>query len=74
MAPFLNSLVSCVQSAFVKTRNIHDNFLYICSLIRRLHRSKTPTLFLKLDIVKAFDIVRWDYLLDLLRKRGSPLR
>lgn len=36
--------------------------------------SKTPTLFLKLDIAKAFDSVRWDYLLELLQKRGLPTR
>ncbi|WVZ98186.1 hypothetical protein U9M48_043655 [Paspalum notatum var. saurae] len=35
-----------------------------------LHRAKIPTLFLKLDIAKAFDSVRWDYLLDLLHQLG----
>nr|CCI55298.1 PH01B001G05.21 [Phyllostachys edulis] len=74
VAPFLDNLVSQAQSAFIKMRSIHDNFLFVRNLVRRLHCSRTPTLFLKLDIAKAFDSVRWDYLLDLLQKRGFPLR
>jgi len=29
LAPHLNSLVSNCQSAFIKKRSIHDNFLYV---------------------------------------------
>lgn len=72
LAPHLNQLISPCQSAFIKGRSIHDNFMYVRNLARRLHRNKTPTLFLKLDISKAFDSVRWDYLLTLLQKRGFP--
>jgi hypothetical protein len=35
-----------------------------------LHRAKIPSLFLKLDIAKAFDSVRWDYLLEVLQVLG----
>lgn len=31
-------------------------------------------MFLKLDIVKAFDFIRWDYLLSLLQHMGFPMR
>jgi len=57
----LDALVSRAQNAFIKKRSIHDNFLYTQNLIRELHRASKPTLFLKLDIAKAFDTVRWDY-------------
>jgi hypothetical protein len=39
---------------------------------RRLHNAKNPALLLKLDIKKAFDLVRWDHLVDYLQKRGVP--
>ncbi|KAF0912004.1 hypothetical protein E2562_012812 [Oryza meyeriana var. granulata] len=39
-------------------------------MARRFHQTHTPILLLKLDITKAFDTVRWDYLLDLMHKRG----
>lgn len=74
LGPFMNELVSKAQSAFIKKRSIHDNFLYVKIFVRRLHRSKTPTLLFKLDIRKAFDSVRWDYILDLLQKRGFSSR
>ena len=74
LAPHMNDIVSTNQSAFIKTRSIHDNFLAVRNTARRLHRNRTPTLFLKLDIAKAFDSMRWDYLLSLLRHLGFPVR
>jgi hypothetical protein len=35
-------------------------------LIKELHRKKISSLFIKLDIMKAFDSVSWDYQLDLM--------
>lgn len=64
----LNELVSRAQSAFIKRPSIQDNFLYMQNLIRALHRSKQSALFLKLDIAKAFDNVRWDYLMEVLEQ------
>ena len=66
----LDKLVSRAQSAFIKKRSIHDNFLYTQNLIRELHKAKRPSLFLKLDIAKAFDTVRWDYLQEVLQQLG----
>ncbi|CAN6246948.1 unnamed protein product [Urochloa humidicola] len=74
LAPELNALISRAQSAFIKKRSIQDNFLYTQNLIRALHRKKRPGLFLKLDIAKAFDSVRWDYLLEVLQQLGFGSR
>jgi len=38
--------------------------------VKRLHTSKTPALFMKLDIQKAFDTVSWSYLLEVLQALG----
>lgn len=74
LAPFIHTLISQSQSAFIKAGSIHQNFLYVCNLARKLHRTKKPTLLLKLDIKKAFDSVCWDYLLELLSRRGFPAK
>jgi hypothetical protein len=66
LAGELEEMVSRAQSAFIKKRSIQDNFLYTQNLVRSLHRNKQPTVFLKLDIAKAFDSVRWDFLLEVL--------
>ncbi|WVZ91916.1 hypothetical protein U9M48_038027 [Paspalum notatum var. saurae] len=74
LAPRMNEIVSVYQSAFIKRRSIHDNFMAVRGVIRRYHRNKTPALFLKLDIAKAFGSVRWEYLLVLLERIGFPVR
>jgi retron-type reverse transcriptase len=70
LAPQLNSLVSNCQSVFIKKRSLHDNFLYIQGVVRKLHRQKILALFMKLDIHKAFDTVNWGYLLEVLQALG----
>jgi hypothetical protein len=70
LAPILPDIVSKCQSAFVKKRSIHDNFLHVQNLIKELHSSKTACLFLKLDISKAFDSVGWAYLLEVMSALG----
>jgi hypothetical protein len=47
-------------------RRIHDNFLCVQNLARKLHRSKTPMFLFMLDIRKVFESVGWDYLIDKL--------
>jgi hypothetical protein len=74
LASRIDELVGIEQSAFIKGRCIQDNFIYVRALLRRLHRSKTPSLLMKLDISKAFDSVSWVYLLDMLRVRGFGVR
>jgi hypothetical protein len=57
LSPFMNDLVSKEQSAFIKKRSIHDNFLYVKNLATRFHKAKTPALLFKLDIRKAFESI-----------------
>jgi hypothetical protein len=66
LAPYIDSLVSNVQSAFIQCRYIHDNYLYVRNLARAYHWKKTLALLMKLDILKAFDSVSWEYLIELL--------
>jgi hypothetical protein len=43
------------QSAFIKGRNLHDNFLLVRQLARKINRRKEPGVLLKLDLARAFD-------------------
>lgn len=74
LSTVLTELVSRNQSAFMRKRSIHDNFLYTQNFIRDMHKAKRPTLFLKLDIAKAFDSVRWDYLMEVMEKMGFGVK
>lgn len=70
----MSNIISKSQSAFLCGRSIHDNYLYVRNMVKRFQQNKTPTLLVKLDISKAFDSVRWDYLLSLLEHLGFPSR
>jgi len=65
-----NFLVSTNQSAFIRRRCIYDNFILVQQTIKILHQQKVPSLFLKLDISKAFDSVSWAFLLEVLTHLG----
>jgi hypothetical protein len=74
LAPAMQQIISKSQSAFIRGHNIHDNFMYVCNMVRQFHKNKTPMLLVKLDISMAFDLVRWDYILSLLQHMGFPDR
>lgn len=74
LAPLLPNLVSTNQSAFVRGRNIHDNFLFVQQMVKGLHRKKEAHILLKLDISKAFDSVSWSFLLEVLQHLGFGQR
>jgi hypothetical protein len=57
LGPELDYLISNNQTAFVRRRCIHDSFVYVKEVIERLHKKKTPALFIKLDVSKTFDTV-----------------
>jgi hypothetical protein len=57
LSPYMDYLVSNAKSAFINSRCLQDNFLYVRNLTRAYHRKKTPALLMKLVITKAFDSV-----------------
>lgn len=70
LAPLLPGMISGNQTAFIKGRSIHDNFLLVQQLARTLHKSKEPHVLLKLDMSRAFDSVSWSFLLEVRRHLG----
>jgi hypothetical protein len=70
LAPRMAELVSSNQSAFIRGRCIHDNFILVRQSAVTLHRRKKPVLLFKLDVAHAFDSVSWPFLLSVLQLRG----
>lgn len=70
----LNLLIKSEQSAFMKRRSILDNIATVKELIFSMHKYRSSGHILKVDFVKAFDTVDWNFLLDLLLARGFARR
>jgi hypothetical protein len=69
----LPCLVGKFQTAFVKGRRIGDNILLAQELFRNYHRDKgSPRCAIKVDLMKAYDTVRWDFINNVLKIVGFP--
>uniref|UniRef100_A0A8R7Q748 Reverse transcriptase domain-containing protein n=1 Tax=Triticum urartu TaxID=4572 RepID=A0A8R7Q748_TRIUA len=70
LSPLLPKIITQAQCAFVNSRSIHENFKFVRSAARQLHQRKTKAILMKIDISKAFDTLSWEFLLEVLRRRG----
>ncbi|GJW69692.1 RNA-directed DNA polymerase, eukaryota [Tanacetum coccineum] len=70
LASVIADLVSDTQSAFVAGRQILDGPFILNEILHWCKRKKKHAMFFKVDFAKAYDSVRWDYLLDVLEAFG----
>ncbi|GKA02877.1 hypothetical protein Tco_0675658 [Tanacetum coccineum] len=79
MKDCLTGLVSLNQSAFVPGRRISDNILLTQELMHNYHLDRGPPhCAFKVNIQKAYDMVDWDFLKDVLTggiglRQGDPM-
>lgn len=63
----LPHIIDPAQSGFVRGRRIIDNIFLTQEIMRDYHKSSSsPKCALKVDIMKAYDNVRWEFLWDTL--------
>ncbi|KAK9704967.1 hypothetical protein RND81_07G023700 [Saponaria officinalis] len=69
----LPDIISSNQSAFIKGRDIVENVL-ICQDLVRLYgrRSCSPRILMKIDLMKAYDSIEWEFLGGMLQALGFP--
>nr|GEX60977.1 RNA-directed DNA polymerase, eukaryota [Tanacetum cinerariifolium] len=70
LATAITDLVSETQYAFGSNRQILDGPFILNELIAWWKRKKKQAMIFKVDFAKAYDSVRWDYLLDVLHAFG----
>ena len=58
------------QSAFMKGRGLLESVLLANEVIEDVRRRRRRGVFLKVDFEKAYDSVRWSFLLDMLNRLG----
>lgn len=63
----LSSLICWNQSAFVEERRIIDNILLALEIVKDYDKPKGKSgSTLKIDIMEAFDSVRWKFVVNIL--------
>ena len=63
-------IISQSQNAFVEGRQILDAVLIVNEVVDSTLRRKEKGILCKLDIEKAYDHIRWDFLLQTLKRKG----
>nr|GFA27268.1 RNA-directed DNA polymerase, eukaryota [Tanacetum cinerariifolium] len=66
----ISDLVSNTQSAFVASRQILDGPFILNEFLSWCKRKRKQALVFKVDFAKAYDSIRWDFLLDVLSAFG----
>ncbi|GJU31914.1 RNA-directed DNA polymerase, eukaryota [Tanacetum coccineum] len=70
----LGDIVNKVQSAFVADRQILDDPFMLNKLVQWCKLKKKQSMIFKVDFEKTYDLVRWDYLDDILNNFGFGVR
>jgi hypothetical protein len=70
LKPILLFIISKEQSGYVKGRKIMERVILFHEIIHLLKITRTPGMFLKLDLSKYFDKLRWKYMKSLLSAFG----
>jgi hypothetical protein len=64
LRPRLGELVSMNQSAFIKKRSLHDNFVMVRKVARKINMRRNTGVLIKLDLARAFDSISWSFLFE----------
>ncbi|GJW15090.1 RNA-directed DNA polymerase, eukaryota [Tanacetum coccineum] len=70
LALVIADIVSETQSAFVVERQILDGPFILNEVLHWCKKKNKKAMFFKVDFAKAYDSVRWDFLIDVLEAFG----
>ena len=65
-----NHIVSPSQTAFMRGRNILEGVVILHEIVHELHRKNLSGVIFKIDFEKAYDKVKWNFLIQTLRTKG----
>ena len=75
----MNRLAKCVapvisrtQTAFIKGRYIMEGVVILHEALNSFHKNKEDALIFKVDFEKAYDKIKWPFVIQMLKMRGFP--
>lgn len=69
----IDHIIADNQAAFIQGRSLVHNILICHDLPRHYNRKTTPRCLMKIDLKKAYNMVRWEFLEDVLKGYGFPM-
>ncbi|KAK9994753.1 hypothetical protein SO802_024456 [Lithocarpus litseifolius] len=75
LRPYLDKIISPMQTAFVPSRKGIDNIIIAQEIIHSLGKKKGKTgyMALKIDLEKAYDKLEWNFIRDMLIRVNLPM-
>ena len=67
-----SSLIPPLQIAFVKGRYSMEGGLVLHEALNSVHVKKQSALLLKVDFEKAYDKIKWPFVMQMLKGKGFP--
>ena len=65
-----DKVISPTQTAFMRGRNILEGVVILHETVHEMHRKNLSGIIFKIDFEKAYDKVKWSFLLQTLRMKG----
>ena len=74
LKPLMPRIVSSYQTGFIPSRSIHENIIVAQEILHsmRLLKRKPWFFVLKVELVKAYDRMRWSFIADIFHEVGIP--
>jgi hypothetical protein len=68
-------IVSPFQTGFIPGRSIHENIVVAQEIVHSMHKSNGAKGYfaIKVDLAKAYDMLRWDFISHTLQEVGLPM-
>jgi hypothetical protein len=74
ITPMAGRLISENQTSFIKGRNILEGVVVLHEVIHEFRRTGHRGVWFKIDFEKAYDKVRWNFVKEVMERKGFPDR
>jgi hypothetical protein len=71
LKPIMNRITSTEQGGYIDGQQSLDEIIVAHETMHSLKITKNPSMLIKLDMSKAFDRLRWDFIFQMLYAFGS---
>lgn len=75
LKPIMTDIISPFQIGFISQRSIHENIIVAQEMLHSMHkmRGKNSIFTIKVDLAKAYDMLKWSFIKEVLIEVGLPV-